>query len=79
VSHQDQASYSKLINNDLRKCDFNIRGPPLSECQKYLLLEAMVEEEKIWLLQEAIDHGNMGHVKALFTMINSPPLYITYA
>jgi hypothetical protein len=71
VSQQNRASYSKLVNNDLKQRDLSIRGA-LNERRKRLL-EAMLEEKKIRLLQEAIEHGNRGRATALFTTLNNPP------
>jgi hypothetical protein len=71
ASQQDRASYSKLLNNDLKVRVLSIRGP-LSERQKRLL-EAMKEEKMVRLLQEAIAHGHRGRATALFTTLNNPP------
>jgi len=71
ASQQNRASYSKLVNKDLKVRDLSIRGP-LSERQKRLL-EAMMGEKKVRLLQEATAHGHKGQATALFTTLNNPP------
>jgi hypothetical protein len=71
VSQQDRASYSRLVNTDLKVRQLSVRGP-LTVRQKRLT-EAMVEEKKISLLQNAIAHGNKGRTTALFTTLNNPP------
>jgi hypothetical protein len=71
ASRQDRNSYSVLINNDLKVRSLSTRGGDLIARQKRLRL-AMIEEKKFQIIQEEVEHGNKGRVRALFTTLNNP-------
>jgi hypothetical protein len=71
ASRQDRNSYSVLINNDLHVRSLSTRGGDLLARQKRLR-NAMIEEKKFRIIQEEVEHGNKGRVRALFTTLNNP-------
>ena len=71
ASRQDRNSYSVLVNNDLKVRALSNRGGDLLARQKRLR-QAMIEEKKFRIIQEEVEHGNKGRVRALFTTLNNP-------
>jgi hypothetical protein len=71
ASRQDRNSYSVLVNNDLKVRALSTRGGDLLARQKRLR-KAMIEEKKFRIIQEEVEHGNKGRVRALFTTLNNP-------